>query len=664
MHILRKIIGIPIEAPLVLRALMLLYALPYVGVWYYMPLMHYVEFQCLCDASPGGIVSDTIVLLFNVIWLYGFTIVFIYSLRLARLKGFLPVFEKCRWRDLAIFILPIHTLIYRLGDFSGGTARRYSQAAMILWSGVTVCAIAALVSGWYYLFLPAVLLFPLDFWLVSRTLISAADLKWCTVWKWFVGCLAVAMIGVHMTLFGWTFVIDRRIDAGEQKLKETFGYSLTKEGVKAYYLKGLTPNYRQIFDKDDLDEELTPVIKGYDIELSKKEYELSRKWLMANQKKIATMDELIGQGYIKEDCPPDRIFRNSSRLTEHRIWLEINMIRLRMALYDKDQAAVIGVLRQYQELLKIAADGVSNDERIIAKRTIIERNWALERALAAGILNREFINELIVEIEAYRKSWLERYYHFKYLHMAESYNRNCRLQCLNEVLDDMLFFRSGIKHENCMDMKTLVGRLLSAPFYVETRSWGLDCYEEMNYVIEGLPKWRKYARQKSYERQDVDQLLPLVALKIELYRQEHGEIPETLEALVPEYMNTVPLDPMDGKRLRYQAGMIETLVEKIEAPEDEHDLGDAREASKKSKNEEDDFWSGIGKQDSDLIYYSRDMEDFWGSRPPKRTIVRLEGWRVYSIGWDLIDQNGQDWKRKQYDKEHDISFTVIGTNRR
>lgn len=41
------------------------------------------------------------------------------------------------------------------------------------------------------------------------------------------------------------------------------------------------------------------------------------------------------------------------------------------------------------------------------------------------------------------------------------------------------------------------------------------------------------------------------ALAVERYRLAHGALPEALEALVPAFMNAVPLDPGDGQPLRY-----------------------------------------------------------------------------------------------------------------
>lgn len=41
----------------------------------------------------------------------------------------------------------------------------------------------------------------------------------------------------------------------------------------------------------------------------------------------------------------------------------------------------------------------------------------------------------------------------------------------------------------------------------------------------------------------------MVALRC--YKSKTGELPDGLEALVPEYLREVPADPFDGKPLRY-----------------------------------------------------------------------------------------------------------------
>lgn len=46
----------------------------------------------------------------------------------------------------------------------------------------------------------------------------------------------------------------------------------------------------------------------------------------------------------------------------------------------------------------------------------------------------------------------------------------------------------------------------------------------------------------------------ITALAIERYRMKEGALPETVEALVPEYLPAVYVDPFDGKPLRYKRG--------------------------------------------------------------------------------------------------------------
>jgi hypothetical protein len=43
-----------------------------------------------------------------------------------------------------------------------------------------------------------------------------------------------------------------------------------------------------------------------------------------------------------------------------------------------------------------------------------------------------------------------------------------------------------------------------------------------------------------------------VAMALERYRRDHGRWPDTLDALVPNYLTAVPADPQDGKPLRFK----------------------------------------------------------------------------------------------------------------
>lgn len=43
-----------------------------------------------------------------------------------------------------------------------------------------------------------------------------------------------------------------------------------------------------------------------------------------------------------------------------------------------------------------------------------------------------------------------------------------------------------------------------------------------------------------------------VTIALRLYRYEHKRYPDDLQPLVPKYLSKVPLDPFDGKPLRYR----------------------------------------------------------------------------------------------------------------
>ena len=42
-----------------------------------------------------------------------------------------------------------------------------------------------------------------------------------------------------------------------------------------------------------------------------------------------------------------------------------------------------------------------------------------------------------------------------------------------------------------------------------------------------------------------------VRLAVAAYVAEQGDLPSTIEALVPDYLDAIPVDPFDGKAIRY-----------------------------------------------------------------------------------------------------------------
>ena len=48
--------------------------------------------------------------------------------------------------------------------------------------------------------------------------------------------------------------------------------------------------------------------------------------------------------------------------------------------------------------------------------------------------------------------------------------------------------------------------------------------------------------------------MALLRIAAERFRRKHGRYPGRAEELVPEYLAAVPLDPLDGKPMRYRIG--------------------------------------------------------------------------------------------------------------
>jgi hypothetical protein len=64
------------------------------------------------------------------------------------------------------------------------------------------------------------------------------------------------------------------------------------------------------------------------------------------------------------------------------------------------------------------------------------------------------------------------------------------------------------------------------------------------YVTFSKTIWQKYKSQTKNRAVQI-----LIALKC--YKMEHGDLPDSLEKLVPDYFEDIPNDPYDGKPLRY-----------------------------------------------------------------------------------------------------------------
>jgi hypothetical protein len=54
-------------------------------------------------------------------------------------------------------------------------------------------------------------------------------------------------------------------------------------------------------------------------------------------------------------------------------------------------------------------------------------------------------------------------------------------------------------------------------------------------------------------RAETERSLVIGAIALKRYSLRHGRLPDTLDALVPEFLSSVPVDYMDGKPLKYRS---------------------------------------------------------------------------------------------------------------
>jgi hypothetical protein len=98
---------------------------------------------------------------------------------------------------------------------------------------------------------------------------------------------------------------------------------------------------------------------------------------------------------------------------------------------------------------------------------------------------------------------------------------------------------------------------------LEHRPWTewVQTKSSLEQIAVSLPYTDLYLRQMlpaiarscaAFPRHAMDVRMAHAALAIERYRLDHGALPETLDDLVPDYLDTVPEDAFDGAPIRYR----------------------------------------------------------------------------------------------------------------
>ncbi len=125
---------------------------------------------------------------------------------------------------------------------------------------------------------------------------------------------------------------------------------------------------------------------------------------------------------------------------------------------------------------------------------------------------------------------------------------------LIEQMDTLKFYLPSFKAGNWSPLEKAIS-YLHDDYYVNAENINLPTdkdslsallfnHQELQHIIEKTNQYRTVYR------------LAQTGIALEQYRRKHGNFLETLEQLIPEFLTAVPLDPFDGKPLRYYKGDI------------------------------------------------------------------------------------------------------------
>lgn len=85
-------------------------------------------------------------------------------------------------------------------------------------------------------------------------------------------------------------------------------------------------------------------------------------------------------------------------------------------------------------------------------------------------------------------------------------------------------------------------------------------YDKLRYLFSTPPSVFEGSQILRAFEAETEALLAATAIALHRYRLKNGDLPESLAGLVPSFIGSVPMDPMDGKPLRYRRKSKESFL--------------------------------------------------------------------------------------------------------
>jgi hypothetical protein len=200
----------------------------------------------------------------------------------------------------------------------------------------------------------------------------------------------------------------------------------------------------------------------------------------------------------------------------------------------------------------------------------------------------------------------------------------------------IFYYYTGITHNDLVEQIKLTKKIVKTPLDIYAkRKLKLEKIENESEKLNSVSMFSSTSLCENSYRKALDTIARLrcakTACAVERFRLKYARLPEKLNQLVPEFLEKVPMDPFDGKDLRYFKGSFDIKYEIPIIPVKDKEI-------------------------KDITRPSRDMKY-------KTVIANKKGFYIYSVNKDLIDDKGDLLTIYNYRKK-DITFIVIDKNRK
>ena len=603
-----------------------------------------------------------------IIWLYAvaFGLAVIYA-AIATVSCFRALYQfhsqgknsKMAWLLLlpfpGCFLIP--AILLKLAFYSRRLAQWTAYGYMIL----TILSAAALLLFYFYAikWVPtiAVFMLPVLYVFMLVILYLLADEPAFTRGERIVIIIFLSMlIGPLIYTSCFFHSLKTKLIAGRERLEKIYQRPLTGAALRDFYYHGEKPNLHRFAKILTANEEegcleckiSIPENLGcfycYSLTNPAQQRELAA-WIKKNQSLLTELDFLmLEEKYFKMPKP----FRNYDSLLYGILFPELNhfrkiariyLLRVRDATDKCDVKTALSAYWSSRRVMEYALDDHWLISMLVGIAIEAIRLHQLEIIIDSRMLSNSQIKQIIAQLKRDIKLWDKSYKYSLYgktlanlnaiLFITRPMNEHVLFETgyfssetdfrwledeffdFNEYL--LQFFLAPVKSVYSEDLLYSVNVSIlnaSAPASPEY----LKAYNNIpeKFILSRLVLANTYRTFEKIKIIRSQQQAAIMSLCVKLYHRKNNRLPESLHDLMPEFIDEIYSDPFTGKPMRYIKGKYKAIVS--------------------------DYRNG-------------------SSPEPEAELIKVQGYRIYSLGPDKCDDNGLRgmFKKKWYD---DFGFSV------